>query len=249
MTSLGGLCIQGAGLASAIAPASLLRRYRARPWTAGESPPALEGRRYAGPHQGLMLAAEGGHERTYQPSMPGQPVDERAAMPEAGLAGRFDAVPGIIDIDFPGGEHFLVSAYAGPDGPLPSQPGAVWLDSHIEPLVLLHINSNIGTLIIHIISVIVMLACRNRQIGTYSAKNPAPTKVAWQAHRNRADCQQVVRTSLIAPETRPCTNNSMRPPVSARPLASAALREPAEQPTRHRKKPGSAGRLQAGLMA
>ncbi len=192
MTSLGSQCIQGAGLASAIAPASLLRHYRARPWTAGEPPPALEGyslRRHV-PHQGIMLAAEGGNERKYQPSMPGQPVDERAAMPEAGLAGRFDAVPGTIDIGFPGGEHFPIPTYAGPDGPLPSQPGAVWLDSHIEPLVFLHINSNIGTLIIHIISVIVMLACRNRQIGTYSAKNPAPTKVAWQAHRNRATCQQ-----------------------------------------------------------
>lgn len=103
--------------------------------------------------------------------MPGQPVDQRATMLEPCLTRRIEATAAIIDIGLSGGKHFFIATYAGSDNPLPSQLGAVRLNRHIEPLVLLHVYSNIGTIIIHIVSVIVMLACRNRLLGTYSRKS------------------------------------------------------------------------------
>ncbi|MFC0666536.1 hypothetical protein ACFSKY_03675 [Azotobacter chroococcum] len=118
----------------------------------------------------LMLEAEGGDSRGCLLLMLGQPVDQSAAMLEPCLTRRIEATAAIIDIGLSGGKHFFIATYAGSDNPLPSQLGAVRLNRHIEPLVLLHVYSNIGTIIIHIVSVIVMLACRNRLLGTYSRK-------------------------------------------------------------------------------
>lgn len=91
-------------------------------------------------------------------------------MLEPSFTRRIETPAAIIDMGLLGGKHFFIAAYAGSDNPLPFQLGAVRLNSHIEPLVLLHVYSNIGTFIIHIVSVIVMLACRNRLLGAYSQK-------------------------------------------------------------------------------
>ncbi|MDV7211825.1 hypothetical protein [Azotobacter beijerinckii] len=115
-----------------------------------------------------MREADWDGSKEYPSSVGGQPVDEGSAMPEPGFASRIEAIPGLIYIGLSGREHFLVATHAGSDGPRPAQRGAVRLDGHIEPLVLLHVDSNIGTLIIHIVSVIVMLARRNGRIGTCS---------------------------------------------------------------------------------
>lgn len=118
----------------------------------------------------LMLEAEEGRSRRYLLLMLGQLVDKSAAMLEPGFTRCIETTAAIIDIGLSGSKHFFIATYAGSNNPLPSQLGAVRLDSHIEPLVLLHVYSNIGTFIIHILSVIVMLTCRNRLLGTYSKK-------------------------------------------------------------------------------